>query len=234
MLLIVFPHFALLGTAPGVIFNALHFLFPGLHQLVIALAELLFLEGQSKRELSAVPGQGSSPKSFLTAGCAERESRRFQKRGLLGHRHAAGSGTNPRVNTQYNPLGALGLFSPSPTALVQGLPPSMAVPSHRPSAIFQHPKDRRNSSPATITGCCSSNRTRAVSTSHQVHRELRHTAACCYQSPECSRPAIRRDLLPGMLCSGSPPQAGVIGRKSFQMCAEPSCCRQGHNEIPRP
>lgn len=43
LLLVVFAHLALLGASPGVVLNALHLLLPGFHELVIALAELLFL-----------------------------------------------------------------------------------------------------------------------------------------------------------------------------------------------
>lgn len=45
LFLVVLAHLALLGPAPGVVLNAIHLLLPGLHQLVIALAELLFLKG---------------------------------------------------------------------------------------------------------------------------------------------------------------------------------------------
>lgn len=45
LFLVVLSHLALLSPAPGVVLNALHLLLPGLHQMVIALAELLFLRG---------------------------------------------------------------------------------------------------------------------------------------------------------------------------------------------
>lgn len=44
LFLVVLPHLALLGSAPRVVFDALHLLLPGLHQLVIALAKFLFLK----------------------------------------------------------------------------------------------------------------------------------------------------------------------------------------------
>lgn len=43
LLLVVLAHLALLGPPPGVVLDALHLLLPGLHELVIALAELLLL-----------------------------------------------------------------------------------------------------------------------------------------------------------------------------------------------
>lgn len=43
LLLVVLAHLALLGPPPGIVLDALHLLLPGLHELVIALAELLFL-----------------------------------------------------------------------------------------------------------------------------------------------------------------------------------------------
>lgn len=41
--LVVFPCPALLGFAPGVVLHSLHLLLPSLHQLVVALTDLLFL-----------------------------------------------------------------------------------------------------------------------------------------------------------------------------------------------
>ena len=43
LLLVVLANLALLGPPPGIVLDALHLLLPGLHELVIALAELLFL-----------------------------------------------------------------------------------------------------------------------------------------------------------------------------------------------
>lgn len=44
LFLVVLPHLALLGSAPWVVFNALHLLLPGFHQLVVTLAKFLFLK----------------------------------------------------------------------------------------------------------------------------------------------------------------------------------------------
>lgn len=50
LFLVVLPHLALLGSAPRVVFDALDFLLPGFHQLVIALAKFLFLKHHRKGE----------------------------------------------------------------------------------------------------------------------------------------------------------------------------------------
>lgn len=49
LFLVVFSHLALLGSASWVVFDALHFLLPRFHQLVVALAELLFLKARRKK-----------------------------------------------------------------------------------------------------------------------------------------------------------------------------------------
>lgn len=49
LFLVVFPHLALLGSASWVVFDALHFLLPRFHQLVVALAKLLFLKPERKK-----------------------------------------------------------------------------------------------------------------------------------------------------------------------------------------
>lgn len=49
LFLVVFSHLALLGSASWVVFDALHFLLPRFHQLVVALAKLLFLKPQGKK-----------------------------------------------------------------------------------------------------------------------------------------------------------------------------------------
>lgn len=54
LLLVVLPHLALFGSAPRVVFDALHFLLPGLHQLVITLAKLLFLKKKKKEHLKFI------------------------------------------------------------------------------------------------------------------------------------------------------------------------------------
>ncbi len=46
---IVLPRSALLGFAPGVVLHSLHLLLPRFHQLVIALADLLFLRTQYRK-----------------------------------------------------------------------------------------------------------------------------------------------------------------------------------------
>lgn len=63
--LIVLPCAALLGLAARVVLHALHLLLPGLHQLIIALADLLFLRG-TKAKLG-------SERSNIMA-CGERQS----------------------------------------------------------------------------------------------------------------------------------------------------------------
>ena len=50
LFLVVLPHLALLGSAPRVVFDALHLLLPGFHQLVIALAKFLFLKAPQRDE----------------------------------------------------------------------------------------------------------------------------------------------------------------------------------------
>lgn len=134
MLLIVFPHFALLGTPPRIIFDALHFFFPGLHQLVIALAKLLLLKGQRERGSSETClGRATPPGLALCAAQAERESFCLKKYNLLGHGCAPGPGTNPRVNSQNRPSGTLRFFPSRPN--VFGGTRTLTHPSH----LLEHP-----------------------------------------------------------------------------------------------
>lgn len=53
LFLVVFSHLALLGSASWVVFDALHFLLPRFHQLVVALAKFLFLKPRRKTNAQA-------------------------------------------------------------------------------------------------------------------------------------------------------------------------------------
>lgn len=50
LFLIVLSHLALLGSTPWVVFDALNFFLPRLHQLVVALAKFLFLKAHRQKK----------------------------------------------------------------------------------------------------------------------------------------------------------------------------------------
>jgi len=56
LLLVVLAHLELLGAPPRVVLDMIHLLLPGLHQLVVTLAELLFL-----LEVCVIGGGGFKP-----------------------------------------------------------------------------------------------------------------------------------------------------------------------------
>lgn len=55
--LVVLPRAALLGFASWVVLHAFHLLFPGLHQLVVALADFLFLLGRTSSASEERPAE---------------------------------------------------------------------------------------------------------------------------------------------------------------------------------
>lgn len=71
---IILPRPALLGFASGVVFHALHLLLPRLHQLVVALADLLFLCTQHGKCYirSGRPSLLQEPKELLANGISQK------------------------------------------------------------------------------------------------------------------------------------------------------------------
>lgn len=73
------------------------------------------------------------------AAQAELESYCLKKYGLLGHGHAPGSGTNPRVNSQSRPSGTLRLFPSRPNVFAETRTLTQHGYVHPPHLLPEHP-----------------------------------------------------------------------------------------------
>lgn len=93
LFLVVFSHLALLGSASWVVFDALYFLLPRFHQLVVALAKFLFLKPRRKKYTQ--PGDTSAD-IFFNCRCGDLHAA-LMKPGLWGCREKKES---PSVESQ--------------------------------------------------------------------------------------------------------------------------------------